>query len=48
MSSGYIIKEIRVSGEGVPDSKLTFENGLNVLTGPSDTGKTYVFECSNT
>ena len=47
MSSGYIIKEIRVSGEGVPDSKLTFENGLNVLTGPSDTGKTYVFECIN-
>lgn len=47
MSSGYTIKEIRVSGEGVPDSKIIFERGLNVLTGPSDTGKTYVFECIN-
>lgn len=47
MKSGYIINEIRLRGDAVDDAYLTFEPGLNTLNGPSNTGKTFVFECIN-
>lgn len=42
----YIIKLI-VSGTKVKDASVAFEKGLNIISGPSDTGKSYIFECIN-
>ncbi|MDQ6481828.1 hypothetical protein [Dyadobacter sp. LHD-138] len=40
--SGFYIKELTVSGGG-QQVNLKFEKGANLVTGASDTGKTYVF-----
>lgn len=45
MNTGFALHELRVSGRGVQDAVLTFADGLNVIAGPSDTGKTYVAQC---
>jgi hypothetical protein len=45
MSTGFALRELRVTGRGVQDAVLTFADGLNVIVGPSDTGKTYVAQC---
>lgn len=39
--------KLALSGEGKEDAVLLFEKGLNVITGDSDTGKTYAFQCLN-
>lgn len=44
---GFYIKRIRVTGEGKEDAEVTFEKGLNVIHGPSNTGKSYIFQCIN-
>lgn len=38
------VNGVRVTGTGKADAFLTFSNGLNVVTGASDTGKSYVVE----
>jgi hypothetical protein len=40
--SGFYIKELTVSGGG-KEVNLKFEKGANLVTGASDTGKTYIF-----
>ncbi len=40
-----IIKSIEVCGENVKSAFLYFSSGLNVVAGPSNTGKSYVIEC---
>ncbi|MYM80791.1 MULTISPECIES: hypothetical protein [Duganella] len=40
-----IIKSIEVCGENVRSAFLYFSSGLNVVAGPSNTGKSYVIEC---
>lgn len=42
-----ILTKLTLSGVGKKDAVLTFERGLNVITGDSDTGKTYAFQCIN-
>jgi hypothetical protein len=42
---GFSIRELVVEGQGKPDAAVAFERGLNVIVGPSDTGKTYIFQC---
>lgn len=42
---GFYIKKIKVTGEGKEDAEVTFEKGLNVIHGPSNTGKSYIFQC---
>jgi hypothetical protein len=42
---GFYIREIRLTGPGVDDAFINFERGLNIVCGPSDTGKTFVFQC---
>ena len=42
-----ILKKLAVSGENKDDAILEFQMGLNVITGDSDTGKTYIFQCLN-
>lgn len=39
------LTKLTVSGPGKPDAVLSFEKGLNVITGDSDTGKTYAYQC---
>ncbi|ANE45857.1 hypothetical protein SY83_05540 [Paenibacillus swuensis] len=43
--AGFYIKELRVTGIGVQDASVIFEKGLNVINGPSNTGKSYIFNC---
>ncbi|MCK2005125.1 AAA family ATPase [[Brevibacterium] frigoritolerans] len=44
---GFYINKLRVSGPNVKDASVAFETGLNIISGPSDTGKSYIFECIN-
>jgi peptidoglycan hydrolase CwlO-like protein len=34
-----------LTGPDVVDAEVRFDNGLNVISGPSDTGKTFVLQC---
>lgn len=43
----YYIKKITVTGNNVKDSSIEFEKGLNIIYGPSNTGKSYIAECIN-
>lgn len=42
-----ILKKLTLSGDGKGDAILEFQKGLNIITGDSDTGKTYAFQCLN-
>lgn len=39
------IKSIVLQGKDVPDAKVTFGDGANILAGASDTGKSYLVHC---
>lgn len=41
----FYIKNITVSGEGKEDSVVDFIDGLNIVSGPSNTGKTWILKC---
>ena len=41
----FYVKEIRATGDGVEDSFVEFQPGVNIIHGPSNTGKTYVVMC---
>lgn len=45
--SGIVIQELRVTGQGKITAKVDFTKGLNIICGPSDTGKSYIFQCIN-
>lgn len=45
MVYGFKIKQLILTGKEVEPRVLKFNDGLNLLTGPSNTGKTYVFQC---
>ena len=40
----FYIEQIAVSGNGKKTSAVNFAPGLNIICGPSDTGKSYVIE----
>lgn len=42
---GFYIREIRLIGPEVEDAFIEFFRGLNIVSGASNTGKTYIFEC---
>jgi gas vesicle protein len=42
---GFYIKELRVTGAGKKNAAVIFDLGLNVISGASDTGKSYIFSC---
>lgn len=44
-SAGFLITRLVLSGESVSDAEVRFESGLNVISGPSDTGKTFITQC---
>lgn len=43
--NGFKVNKLILTGEGVESKSISFKKGLNVLVGPSNTGKTYVFQC---
>jgi len=43
--SKFRIERLIVTGNGKESSVLEFTEGLNIVCGPSDTGKSYVVEC---
>lgn len=43
--SGFQITRLALTGTGVPDATVSFGPGLSVISGPSDTGKTFIGEC---
>lgn len=45
MASGFLLHELRVTGPTVPDAFVTFSAGLNIISGASNTGKSYIFQC---
>ncbi len=44
---GFYISQIQVYGSLVKPATLSFSKGLNVISGLSDTGKSFVFGCIN-
>lgn len=42
---GFFIESLIVRGGGKPDAELGFSDGLNVVAGASDTGKSYALSC---
>ncbi|MFS0687815.1 AAA family ATPase [Sporosarcina sp. 179-K 8C2 HS] len=44
---GFTINKLMLIGPMVKPVFVGFEKGLNIITGPSDSGKTYIFECIN-
>lgn len=44
---GFQLIELRLTGKDVQDAEVHFKKGLNVVCGPSDTGKTFILQCIN-
>lgn len=42
---GFWITALNLKGHDVEDAEVIFEKGLNVICGPSDTGKTFILQC---
>ena len=45
MSNRFHINSVKVTGPGVRDSEVQFQEGLNIIEGGSDTGKTSIVHC---
>ena len=43
----FFIKRITASGDRNKDSNIEFKDGLNIIVGPSNTGKSYIIKCIN-
>ena len=43
----FYIEKLIVTGLGKTDSIIEFSNGINIIYGPSNTGKTYIVKCIN-
>lgn len=44
---GFEIRRLCVLGESKTPAEISFQKGLNVIVGASDTGKSYVAQCIN-
>ena len=44
---GFYIRKLQVTGLNVKPAKLNFAKGFNVVSGLSETGKSYIFACLN-
>lgn len=44
---GFHLQALRVTGHEKPPAAIDFRAGLNVISGSSDTGKSYVLQCIN-
>lgn len=44
-NTGFILTGLTLLGPGLPNAEVRFTTGLNVICGPSDTGKTFIAQC---
>lgn len=42
---GFRLAQLVVTGSGKPDARIELKSGFNILTGPSNSGKSYIVEC---
>jgi predicted nuclease with TOPRIM domain len=42
---GFHIRRLALTGAGLEAAEVEFAAGLNVISGPSDTGKTFILQC---
>lgn len=47
MTKGFIITKLVLTGKGLESAIIDFKKGLNVITGPTGTGKSFIFDCIN-
>lgn len=47
MASGFYIKQLKITGNGLEPAIITLKKGLNIISGPTGTGKSYIFQCLN-
>lgn len=47
MSYGFAIEEVRIKGDQMPDATVELAPGLSLITGPSDTGKSFIADAIN-
>ncbi|NOT97242.1 MAG: hypothetical protein HOP00_13180 [Nitrospira sp.] len=45
MKFGFAIRRLALLGQGKAPAEVTFARGLNVVAGPSDTGKSFIAHC---
>lgn len=45
--SGIVLRKLSIIGEEREPASITFNKGLNLVSGPSNTGKSYIFDCIN-
>jgi hypothetical protein len=45
MKTGFQLRNLRVSGKSKETAEVTFGPGLNVISGASSTGKSYILQC---
>jgi hypothetical protein len=43
--AGFFLIHLTLKGPQIPDAEVRFNQGLNVIVGPSNTGKTYIAQC---
>ncbi|MDX1761084.1 MAG: AAA family ATPase, partial [Christiangramia sp.] len=43
MKKGFYLKKLLIKGPNVPDTEISFEKGTNLVSGPSQSGKSYIF-----
>jgi len=42
---GFVLRRLALTGPGKASAQVTFTRGLNVIAGPSDTGKSFIAQC---
>jgi hypothetical protein len=47
MHKGFYLKALRITGPNKVPAEVVFDKGLNILSGASNTGKSYIFQCIN-
>lgn len=45
MITGFSLRKLQITSDSSPSAEVTFLPGFNVVTGPSDTGKSYLYQC---
>lgn len=45
MRFGFALRRLALTGPGKTAAEVTFARGLNVIAGPSDTGKSFIAQC---
>ncbi|WP_321301032.1 hypothetical protein [uncultured Sphaerochaeta sp.] len=45
MNNRFYISTLSLTGKEIKETKVNFTKGLNFVTGPSDTGKTFILNC---